>query len=355
MVTFRNGATALNTSEILIPAWASLLGSLALNTFNLTSTVKGFVKIKSLSRNFEVTWQVNSLNSYLDEGITLVTIGLAVSNPFYFGSGYGSAVFSNGEAISVEFVRNGDKGTQGTTGSQGIQGLQGTSIQGTQGLQGRQGTTGSGSQGTTGTQGIQGLQGTSIQGTQGISVQGIQGIQGTTGLQGLTGTGTQGATGAQGVTGTYNAVSGSGTPLAFSGAAPSFTSIPGTYKKLIVQIIFTNIGSITGNLQMTVNSGATVSSTIYNTGSTTATVSTAGTSIPLSNGVPTAGDMITIEISNYANTRPTMWISGSTGASAQSARWGIAATSAAITSITFTASAGTFTSATGTAYLYGIN
>jgi hypothetical protein len=143
--------------------------------------------------------------------------------------------------------------------------------------------------------------------------------------------------------------------VSFSGSAPSFTSIPGTYKKLVLEIKFTNIGSITGNLQMTVNSGATVSTTAYNTGSTTAVVQTAGATVPLSNGAPTAGDLVTVEMPNYSQTRPMMWISGSTGASAQSARWGVAATAAAITQISFTASTGSFTSATGTAILYGVN
>lgn len=143
--------------------------------------------------------------------------------------------------------------------------------------------------------------------------------------------------------------------VAFSGSAPSFTSIPGTYKKLVVQITFTATGSLSGAIQMTVNSAATISSTIYSTGSTTATVTTAGTSIVLSSGAPTVGDLMTVEIPNYAQTRPTMWISGGTGASSASSRWGVASTSAAITQITFTAGAGSFTGATGTAYLYGVD
>jgi len=147
----------------------------------------------------------------------------------------------------------------------------------------------------------------------------------------------------------------SGNSVAFSGAAPSFTSIPGTYKKLVVQITFTATGSLSGAIQMTVNSAATISSTIYSTGSTTATVTTAGTSIVLSSGAPTVGDLMTVEIPNYAQTRPTMWISGGTGASSASSRWGVASTSAAINQITFTACAGSFTCATGTAYLYGVN
>ena len=139
----------------------------------------------------------------------------------------------------------------------------------------------------------------------------------------------------------------------FSGTVPAFTSIPQTYKKLVVQIVFSSMGTFSGALNLTVNSSASCAFTTYLVGATTATTSTASTTVSLSNGTVTAGYAYTVEMPNYTGSNPIMWISGGNGGSVQ-AKWGVASTTAAITQVSF--SAGTsWGTAAGTAYLYGVN
>lgn len=139
---------------------------------------------------------------------------------------------------------------------------------------------------------------------------------------------------------------------AFSGTIPSFTSIPQTYRKLVVQIVFTSMGTFSGAVNLTVNSAATTPYTLYLTGSTSAVTSTVGTAIPLSNGTPQVSDLHTVEMPNYYGTHPMMYISG--GNSTSQVRWGIASTAAAITQVSFSAGT-TWGTAIGNAYLYGVN
>jgi hypothetical protein len=146
--------------------------------------------------------------------------------------------------------------------------------------------------------------------------------------------------------------------ITISGTQPSFTSIPQTHKKLVVQIVFTNVGSLSGTFFMSVNSSSSVSYTAYSTGSTTssvATASTPGIALTASTISPTTGNIYTVEIPNYTSLNPTMWMSGGVGASGQSSRWGLGSTTSAITQVSFGAVTNTWTGATGTAYLYGVN
>jgi hypothetical protein len=140
--------------------------------------------------------------------------------------------------------------------------------------------------------------------------------------------------------------------VAFNGTIPAFSSIPQTYKKLVVQIVFTSMGTFSGSVQLTVNSSATCAYTLYLTGSTTATVNTAATAVPLSNGTPQVSDIHTVEFPNYSGTHPMIYVSG--GNSTAQVRWGVASTTAAITQLSFSAGT-TWGTAIGNAYLYGVN
>jgi len=146
--------------------------------------------------------------------------------------------------------------------------------------------------------------------------------------------------------------------IAFSGTQPSFSTIPQTYKKLVVQIVFTNIGGLAGTFSMSVNSRSPVPYTAYSTGSTTSTISTgsaAGVALTPSTIAPTTTNIYTIEMPNYTSPNPTMWVSGGVGAIAYSSRWALASTTSAITQVSFEATTNTWTGATGTAYVYGVN
>jgi len=150
-----------------------------------------------------------------------------------------------------------------------------------------------------------------------------------------------------------------GTPYAIVGTQPSFTSIPATYKKLVVQIKFDNIGSLSGTFYMSVNSNSSVSYTTYTTGSSSASVSTSNTSgIPLTttSASPTTTNIYTVEIPNYTSPNPTMWLSGGVGGTTNASRFGAASTTSAITQISFqAATSNSWTGATGTIWIYGVN
>lgn len=139
----------------------------------------------------------------------------------------------------------------------------------------------------------------------------------------------------------------------FAGTIPAFTSIPQTYKKLVVQLIFGSIGTLSGTVSITANSNSSCASTAYLVGTTTATVSTgATTGVPLTNGTPLANTKITVEMPNYNGSYPMMYFSGGNNTGAQS-RWGVGSTASAITQISFRA-ATTWGNALGAAYLYGV-
>ena len=143
-------------------------------------------------------------------------------------------------------------------------------------------------------------------------------------------------------------------PVAFSGSAPSFSSIPQTYKKLVATISFTSVTGMSPSFWFTVNSGAACSFTTYTTGSGTASVSLSSTTVTLGAALPVSSSSFTIEILNYASVRPMMLMYGGGGSStAIRSQYGYAATDAAITQLSFSASS--WGSATGTAVLYGVN
>jgi hypothetical protein len=149
-----------------------------------------------------------------------------------------------------------------------------------------------------------------------------------------------------------------GTPYTIAGTQPSFTSIPQTYKKLVVQIKFDNIGSLAGTFSMSVNSGSTVAYTAYSTGSTTSSTSNGSAAgLPLTTIAtsPTTTNIYTVEIPNYTSPNPTMWLSGGVGLTTNASRWGVGTTTSAITQISFQATTNTWTGATGTATIYGVN
>ena len=165
---------------------------------NVTSTVKGFVRISKASDPADFLFFSISDLSNNTGWWTLDVTNLA-----------GSAIspFLDTDELLVSFVTSGNKGDQGAQGATGATGLQGA--QGNIGATGAQGNIGdTGAQGAIGLQGAQGNAGTDgAQGATGAEgAQGDQGLQGVTGAQGATGLqGAQGATGlqgAQGATGT---------------------------------------------------------------------------------------------------------------------------------------------------------
>ena len=144
----------------------------------------------------------------------------------------------------------------------------------------------------------------------------------------------------------------------FSGTQPSFSSIPQTYKKLVVQISFTNIGGLAGTFSMSSNTRSNTAYTTYSTGSTAS--STAGgtpSGLPLTTSAtaPTTGNIYTVEIPNYTSPNPTMWLSGGVGVTTNASRWGVGTVISNITQISFEATTNTWTGATGTATIYGVN
>lgn len=146
-----------------------------------TNDVKGFLIFRSYtSPNNSIIFQVNTVTT--QSGYRQLDVD-HIS---------GGSIPTNGEIVSIEFARAGDKGPQGDQGSQGVQGAQGA--------QGQQGNQGEGPQGDQGVPGFQGDQG--HQGRQGA--QGNQGNQGDQGAQGI-----RGFQGDQGVEGTSGLVSGS--------------------------------------------------------------------------------------------------------------------------------------------------
>ena len=169
---------------------------------NVTSTIKGFVRISKASDPADFLFFSISDLSNNTGWWTLDVTNLA---------GSATSPFLDTDELLVSFVTSGNKGDQGAQGATGLQGAQGaTGIQGAQGATGADGAQGStgiqGAQGATGAEGAQGNAGTDgaqgaigIQGAQGAT--GIQGAQGATGIQGAQGaTGLQGAQGATGVT-----------------------------------------------------------------------------------------------------------------------------------------------------------
>jgi hypothetical protein len=134
----------------------------------------------------------------------------------------------------------------------------------------------------------------------------------------------------------------------FNGSAPSFTSIPQTYLKLYVVIVFTSVGTFNGALTYTVN-GAGTGYSRFQPGVSTSFLTSAGAAAPLTLAAtpPIAGDAYSVEINNYTRPKSRSIGSGSVYTFGNNI-------SAAVTSFAFAAST-SFGTATGTAYLYGVN
>jgi hypothetical protein len=154
-----------------------------------------------------------------------------------------------------------------------------------------------------------------------------------------------------GATPTWQTASGSSFTLIASSSftsAPSFTSIPQTYKSLYAVIVFTNTAPFSGSLQYTVNGVGTgfsrfqpgVSSTFTNN-------ATAIANLTLASTPPVPSDSYWVQINNYTASASRSIGSGSVFTFSN-------VITNPVTSFAFQSSA-TFGSSTGTAYLYGVN
>jgi hypothetical protein len=131
-------------------------------------------------------------------------------------------------------------------------------------------------------------------------------------------------------------------------SAPSFTSIPQTYKKLYAVIVFATLGTFSGALQYTVNGAGTGYSRFQPGVSTTFTTSAGAAAVlTLAATPPVVGDSYWVEINNYTQTNSRSIGCGSVYTFGNTIP-------AAVTSFAFGGST-SFGGATGTAYLYGVN
>lgn len=131
-------------------------------------------------------------------------------------------------------------------------------------------------------------------------------------------------------------------------SAPSFTSIPQTYKRLYAVIVFATLGTFSGALTYTVNGAGTGYSRFQPGVSTTFTTSgSAAAVLTLAATPPVVGDCYWVEINNYTQTNSRSIGNGSVYTFGN-------VIPAAVTSFAF-AAATSWGGATGTAYLYGVN
>jgi hypothetical protein len=133
-------------------------------------------------------------------------------------------------------------------------------------------------------------------------------------------------------------------------SAPSFTSIPQTYKKLVTVIVFTNVGTMASQLGTTFNGSgsgysyfrpAVSTSFTSNSGTGVTPVTTTGSVSPV------VGNSYLVEIPNYTYPNSRAFGYGDV------VSWSGPIPSA-VSSLTWTA-VGLWGGATGTAYLYGVN
>jgi len=131
-------------------------------------------------------------------------------------------------------------------------------------------------------------------------------------------------------------------------SAPSFTSIPQTYKRLYAVIVFATLGTFSGALIYSVN-GAGTGYSRFQPGVSTTFTSSAGAAavLTLAGTAPVVGDSYWVEINNYTQPNSRSIGSGSVYTFGN-------LIPAAVTSFAFGGST-TFGTATGTAYLYGVN
>lgn len=131
-------------------------------------------------------------------------------------------------------------------------------------------------------------------------------------------------------------------------SAPSFTSIPQTYKRLYAVIVFATLGTFSGALVYSVNGAGTGYSRFQPGVSTTFTTSAGASAVlTLAATPPVVGDSYWVEINNYTQKNSRSIGSGSVYTFGN-------VIPAAVTSFAFGGST-TFGTATGTAYLYGVN
>jgi len=139
----------------------------------------------------------------------------------------------------------------------------------------------------------------------------------------------------------------------FSGTAPSFSSISASYKKLVMTIVFSSIGTFSGALLFTAgtSSASAVPYVRWATSSGTG-VSNAGTSGMAISGTvaPVANLLYVVEIPNYTGNSVTCWGSGGNN-------FAVGSVSAASTGIAYAAftAVTSWGTAAGTATLYGVN
>lgn len=137
----------------------------------------------------------------------------------------------------------------------------------------------------------------------------------------------------------------------FNGTAPSFSSIPQTFKKLVATITFTNVGTISGTLLFAAGTGSAAAVPYIRWATSSATgVANSGTSGMTVSGTvaPVASQLYVVEVPNYTGNAQTCW--GSGGAN-------FAIGSISSTGITYAAwaASSSWGTAAGTAVLYGVN
>jgi hypothetical protein len=131
-------------------------------------------------------------------------------------------------------------------------------------------------------------------------------------------------------------------------SAPSFTSIPQTYKNLYAVIVFTNTATFSGALTYTVN-GVGTGFSRFQPGVSTSFTTSASANAPLTLPAtpPVPSDSYWVEINNYT-------ASGSRSIASGSIYTFGNVIPSAVTSFAFAAST-SWGSSAGTAYLYGVN
>jgi hypothetical protein len=299
-----------------------------------------------------------TIEAFYDEGI-----GVGVTIDSFNGSGS-----SNNWIFTV----SGAKGANGTNGTNGIDGVDGADGAPGKGISSIVRISGNGSAGSTDTYRITYTDATTQTYTVVNGSNGTNGTNGTDGTNGTAATITVGTT-TTGAAGTNAIVTNSGTssaailnftiPRGADGSgggssesytlitstaftsAPSFTSIPQTYKKIIAVIKFTSMGTFATTLTYNFNSTNTGYSRII-PGSGTSFTTSAGAAAVLNTTVPVAGNSYVVEVENYTSPRA---IARSFGDCFTLS----APIAAAVSSMGFAASS-SWGSAAGTAYLYGV-
>jgi hypothetical protein len=138
------------------------------------------------------------------------------------------------------------------------------------------------------------------------------------------------------------------------GSAPAFSSIPQTYKKIVVTIVFsTSASGLTGTFGLTTNSGNSSPHTRYaintSSGAVTATANAGLNGVIVDTTIPTLGVVYTWEFPNYTGPNPTILGYGKN-------IYSFGTTANAITQVSFTGgTSNNWGNVYGIASIYGVN